>query len=228
VSSPSRIRTTAPPSRRPFLVIAGVVAVVLLALGVALGVGSGNDDATGSGGSGAGSSATAVATDTPASVDGAALPPLPASGADPAVGAAMPTLSGTGLDGAPVTIPTTGRPTMVMFVAHWCPHCQAEVPVVQQWVDSGGLPDGVDLVTVSTAMDPRRPNFPPGEWLESEGWTAPVLVDGDNQAADAAGLTAFPFFVAVDSAGKVVERTSGELTPGQLSTIASELSAIGA
>jgi thiol-disulfide isomerase/thioredoxin len=136
----------------------------------------------------------------------------------------MPTLSGTGLDGSSVTIPTTGRPTMIMFVAHWCPHCQAEVPVVQQWVDDGKLPDGVDLVTVSTAADPRRPNYPPGEWLDGEGWTAPVLVDGDDRAAAAAGLTAFPFFVGVDSEGNVVERASGELTPGQLSAIAGELS----
>jgi hypothetical protein len=66
------------------------------------------------------------------------------------------------------------------------------VPVVQQWVDAGGLPSSVDLVTVSTAADPRRPNHPPGEWLASEGWTAPVLVDGDDRAATAAGLTAFP------------------------------------
>ena len=223
---PSR-RPPGPPSRRPLLVVAGAIAVVLVALAVALVAGSGGDDpATDTAGSGATGTLTAaaVANDTPVTVTGSALTPLPDAGTDPAVGTAMPTLTGTGLDGEPLTVPTSGRPTMIMFVAHWCPHCQAEVPVVQQWVDDGGLPAGVDLVTVSTAADSRRPNYPPSAWLDAEGWTAPVLVDGDNSAAEATGLTAFPFFVAVGADGTVVGRTSGELTTAQLTTIAGDLS----
>ena len=96
---------------------------------------------------------------------------------------------------------------------------------MQQWVDDGGLPTDVDLVTVSTAADERRPNYPPADWLASEGWTAPVLADdGGQTAAEAAGLTAFPFFVAVDADGDVVVRASGELTPAQLDGIAAEIS----
>jgi cytochrome c biogenesis protein CcmG/thiol:disulfide interchange protein DsbE len=228
---PSRSPAT-PPSRRPLLVVAGLVVVMLVALGVALVAGSG-DDGSGTGGTGgdtAGSevagrlTAAAVPDDTPATVAGTPLPPLTDPGADTAVGMPMPTLSGTGMDGAPLTIPTAGRATMIMFVAHWCPHCQAEVPVVQRWIDDGGLPDGVDLVTVSTAVDSRRPNHPPSAWLDGEGWTAPVLVDGDDAAAEAAGLTAFPFFVAVDADGTVVGRTSGELTEAQLANVADQLS----
>jgi thiol-disulfide isomerase/thioredoxin len=216
-----------------------VVAVVLVALGVALVAGGGDDDTTDTARSDttadpdagadtdadAGAGSTIPGDDAPVTVDGTALPPLPDGGTDPAVGTPMPVLSGTGLDGAPVTIPAGGRPTLVLFVAHWCPHCQTEVPVVQQWVDDGGLPAGVDLVTVSTSADPRRPNHPPGEWLASEGWTAPVLVDGDDSAADAAGLTAFPFFVGVDAAGNVVGRTSGQLSPDQLSAAVADLGA---
>ena len=165
------------------------------------------------------------ADDGTVTVSGDALVPLPDAGADPAIGQPMPTLSGTGLDGTPVSFPTPGRATMIMFVAHWCPHCQAEVPVVQQWVDDGGLPADVDLVTVSTAADERRPNFPPADWLAGEGWTAPVLADDAGQtAAEAAGLTAFPFFVAVDANGDVVVRASGELAPAQLDSIAAEIS----
>jgi thiol-disulfide isomerase/thioredoxin len=207
------------------VVVALVAAVVVVALAVAL-IAGGRDDGDTTAGDGAGTSA--VPNDTPATVTGTALPPLPETGADPAAGAAMPTLSGTALDGTALTIPAAGRPTMIMFVAHWCPHCQAEVPVVQEWVDGGGLPEGVDLATVSTAADERRPNYPPAEWLDAEGWTAPVLVDGDNTAADAAGLTAFPFFVAVDGDGTVVERAAGELAPEQLDAIAVRLAGGGA
>src|SRR5690606_27987735 len=141
---------------------------------------------------GNGDAPAAVANDTPATVEGNPLPALPEAGSDPAVGAAMPVLSGTTLSGDDVTIPAPGRPTMIVFLAHWCPHCQAEVPVVQRWVDEGGLPEGVDLVAVSTAADERRPNYPPAAWLDREGWTAPTLVDGDGAAATASGVSAFP------------------------------------
>lgn len=217
-------------SRLPIAVVAGVVAVVLLALVVAVVAGGGGDGDTATDRNTAGEAggeigrfaAAAVPDDTPATVTGTFLPPL-TDADDPAVGAPMPTLSGTGLDGEPLTIPTTGRPTMIVFLAHWCPHCQAEVPVIQQWVDDGGLPDGVDLVAVSTAVDERRPNHPPAAWLDREGWTSPVLADGDDSAATAAGVSAFPFFVGVDANGDVVGRASGELTTDQLSAIAAEL-----
>jgi thiol-disulfide isomerase/thioredoxin len=210
------------------VVVALVAAVTVVALAVALIAGGRDDGDDTTAGDGAVTGTAAVANDTPATVTGTALAPLPEASDDPAVGTAMPTLSGTALDGTNLTIPATGRPTMTMFVAHWCPHCQAEVPVVQAWVDGGGLPEGVDLVTVSTAADDRRPNYPPADWLAAEGWTAPVLVDGDNAAAGAAGLTAYPFFVGVDGDGAVVERTSGELTPAQLDAIAARLAPGGA
>lgn len=219
-------------SRTPLLVVAAVAAVVLVALAVALVSGSGDDDTATDTTSADPDTGTEEATgpgsadvpdDSPVTVDGTALPLLSGSGTDPAVGSPMPIVSGTGLDGSAVTVPAAGRPTMIMYVAHWCPHCQVEVPVVQEWVDGGGLPDGVDLVAVSTAVDSRRPNYPPGDWLEREGWTAPVLVDGNEAASRAAGLSAFPFFVGVDSEGEVVGRASGELTTDQLDAIAAEL-----
>lgn len=213
-----------PPNRRPLVIIAAVAAVVIAALVAALVVGGGDDGDGDTTTGGAEGDAGASLDDAAVTVTGDTLPALPEGGDDdPAVGTPMPTLAGTALDGTSLTIPTTGRPTLIVFLAHWCPHCQAEVPVVQDWVDGGGLPAGVDLVSVSTAIDPRRPNYPPGEWLEREGWTAPVLVDGQDQAAAAAGLTAFPFFVAVDADGNVVARESGELTDSQLTEVATLL-----
>ena len=51
---------------------------------------------------------------------------------DPAIGKTVPTLTGKSVyDGGAVTIgPDTGggKPQVIVFVAHWCPHCQAEVP----------------------------------------------------------------------------------------------------
>jgi thiol-disulfide isomerase/thioredoxin len=217
-SSPPATRPrTAKPNRTPIFVIAAVVAAVLVALVVALAVGGNGDDTAGNAGNGDAATAGTV------TVSGDALPQFADSGNDPAVGMVLPTLEGQDQSGAPMTIGGDGRPTMIMFVAHWCPHCQREVPVVQQWVDDGGLPQGVDLVSVSTAIDPNRPNYPPDAWLADEGWTAPVLVDADNSAAQAVGLSAYPFFVAIDGDSRVVVRTSGELTTDQLDAIAGAL-----
>jgi cytochrome c biogenesis protein CcmG, thiol:disulfide interchange protein DsbE len=209
-------------SRAPVIVAIALAAAVVVALAVAV-IGGGGDDTATSGtgseretGTDAATTGTVVATGTP-------LPRLTDSADDPAVGMTFPTLTGVDQQGDPMTIAPDGGPTMVLFVAHWCPHCQREVPVVQDWVDGGGLPPGVDLVTVSTAIDPRRPEYPPDEWLAGEGWTAPVLVDADNTAAAAAGLSAYPFFVAVDGDGTVALRASGELTSDELDAIAAEI-----
>jgi thiol-disulfide isomerase/thioredoxin len=217
-SAPTTRRRGAKQSRTPYFVIAGIAAAVLVALVVALAAGGGDDDNTTTGGGNADPATTGTVA-----VSGNPLPQFTDTPDDPAVGMTLPTLEGNDQTGAPMTIGADGRPTMIMFVAHWCPHCQREVPVVQQWVDDGRLPEGVDLVSVSTAIDPNRPNYPPDAWLADEGWTAPVLVDADNSAAQAVGLSAYPFFVAIDGDGTVVLRTSGELTTDQLDAIASTL-----
>jgi thiol-disulfide isomerase/thioredoxin len=218
-SSPVTRRRAAKRGRSPFLAVAVVVAVVLVALVVAIAAGGDGDESASDAGDRAGDAAT---TGTVA-VPGDPLPQFANSADDPAVGMMLPSLTGTDQTGAPLTIGADGRPTMIIFVAHWCPHCQREVPVVQHWVDDGRLPEAVDLASVSTAIDPNRPNYPPDAWLADEGWTAPVLVDSDNAAAQAVGLSAYPFFVAVDGDGTVVLRTSGELTADELDGIASTL-----
>jgi cytochrome c biogenesis protein CcmG, thiol:disulfide interchange protein DsbE len=127
-----------------------------------------------------------------------------------------PTVQGTSFDGTPVAIQPSGRPSAIVFVAHWCPHCQREVPVIQSWIDANGMPPGVDFLSVATGIDPSRPNYPPDVWLASEGWTVPVLVDPTNSVAQAYGLSAYPFWVFLDGQGKVVARATGELTIPQL------------
>ncbi|MDQ3782544.1 MAG: redoxin domain-containing protein, partial [Actinomycetota bacterium] len=68
-------------------------------------------------------------------VTGEALAPHPGNmlpADDPAVGIAAPAVVGEDFDGNTVSIdPTDGSPKAIMFLAHWCPHCQAEVPRVQ-------------------------------------------------------------------------------------------------
>lgn len=132
---------------------------------------------------------------------------------DPAVGSPMPVVSGAGYDGAPVELAPDGTAKVIVFVAHWCPHCRAEVPRLVEHLAESPMPDDVELLTVSTSVKPGAEGYPPAAWLAEEGWTAPVLADDElGSAATAYGLSAFPYFVAVDADGNVVERASGELS----------------
>jgi thiol-disulfide isomerase/thioredoxin len=150
--------------------------------------------------------------------------PVLAGAADAAVGAPIPTVSGFGFDGQPVGIEQNGQGKIVLFLAHWCSHCRAEVPVVRDWVAAGGLPEGVELIGVATAIDPGQPNYPPDEWLEEEEWEIPTVVDPDNSVAEAYGLSAFPFWVFVGSDGTVLGRTSGRIPTETLDSVVGELS----
>jgi cytochrome c biogenesis protein CcmG/thiol:disulfide interchange protein DsbE len=145
-------------------------------------------------------------------ISGSLLPPFPRAGDDPAKGLTAPTVQGASFDGTPVAIAPTGRPTVILFIAHWCPHCQREVALIQSWIDANGLPQGVDFVSVATGIDPTLPNYPPEAWLASVGWTVPVIVDPTNSVAEAYGLSAYPFWVFLDGNGVVVERATGEMT----------------
>jgi len=152
----------------------------------------------------------------PVAVEGAGLPPLPQTGDDPAVGTEAPGLEGRSFDGSAVSIGADGRPKVVVFLAHWCPHCQAEVPNLVEWFSDNGVPDDVDVYGVATSTTETRPNFPPSAWLEREGWDRPTMADSaDGTAAQAFGLSAFPFFVGLNSDNQVVIRGSGELSSDQ-------------
>ena len=163
----------------------------------------------------------------PVEVIGDPLPPLTIGPDDPreddvAVGMRAPVLVGVGYDGATVRIDAAADgPTMVVFLAHWCPHCNAEVPRLNQLRDQGRFPADLNVVAVATASDPSRPNFPPGQWLAGLDWTYPAMADGiDVQAgyiaAAAYGVSGFPFVALVDGEGNVAARWSGESTPDEV------------
>lgn len=168
----------------------------------------------------------------PVEVIGDALPPLTTDDftADPAVGSSAPVLVGVGFDGVPVRIDAaTDGPTMVVFLAHWCPHCNAEIPVINELRDDGRVPEGVNIVAVSTAVSPGQPNFPPSEWLDDKDWTYPAMADGvdmENEvfiASTAFGVSGFPFITLIDANGVVVARWSGERPASEIASLLAAL-----
>ncbi len=151
-------------------------------------------------------------------IEGSALSPMPQgvnltdSSTEPSFGQPIPTLIGTDFDGGDVVIEDDGRPKVIYFLAHWCPHCQREVPQVQSLIDAGRVPEGLDLYAVSTAVDRGRGNFPVSTWLEEEGFTVPVARDdAASSALLAFGNGGFPYAVYVDGDNNLLARSSGEL-----------------
>lgn len=211
-TTPRRAGDARRSQQRSLLVYVGIgVLVVILAIVVAVLSTSESNDAV---------TVDELAGDP--TIEGDALPTAPADPAtDPSFGGAAPVITGEDFDGTTTTIGDAGEAELLMFVASWCPACQQELPEVVAWLDAGGLPDDVRLTTVVTGLDASRPNWPPDAWLEEEGYTGEVLVDdADGSVAQAYGLAATPYWVALDAEGEVVVRVAGVLGASQLSALA--------
>ena len=195
-----------------------VLVVVGIAGAVALGTSGGSSDTT---------------TDTVVTVPGGVQPaeyqkvsstggmlaPLPESGADTETGKSVAVLKGYDLQGRPVTIDPAGegKATMVVFLAHWCPHCNREIPVLNKWRESGEVPTGLRVVGITTGSKADQANWPPSKWLTAMKWPFEVMADSEAQEAAAAyGVAGYPFIAFVGANGKITARTSGEIPVEQL------------
>jgi thiol-disulfide isomerase/thioredoxin len=154
----------------------------------------------------------------PVTVTGDALPAFAPETPDTSIGMTAPVLDGLGFTGNQV-LTGPGVPTLTVFLAHWCQHCQYEVPQLVNWSRSSDFPANLDVVAVATSTDPTNPNYPPSQWLAAEEWPPlwPVLADdADGSAAQAFGLSGFPFLVLTDADGKVLWRHSGRIAADDL------------
>jgi len=189
-------------SNKSVWLIGSIAAAIAIAAIVAVATQSSSDDVV-----------TGVEEFNSVEVAGDALPEYSADVADAAVGVIAPVLTGQGFTGNKITT-TPGAPTLLVFLAHWCQYCQREVPLLVQWNRDGLVPSGLDVIAITTSTDPTSPNFPPSEWLAREEFPAlwPVMTDsGEKTAAAAMGVSGFPFFVLLDSNGKVALRMSGAI-----------------
>ncbi len=189
-------------SNKSVWLIGGIAAAIAIAAIIAVATQSGSDEVV-----------TGIEEFNTVEVTGEPLPQFSDSATDKAIGMTAPVLTGKGFTGNTI-VTTPGAPTLLVFLAHWCPHCQREVPRLVQWNSAGLVPSGLDVIAITTSTDPASPNFPPSEWLAREEFPAlwPVMTDsGEKTAANAMGVSGFPFFVLLDEQGKVALRISGEV-----------------
>jgi len=211
-------------------IVAGLAVVLVVIAAIAI-VGGGGSDDGGSTADGTGSQVTSATGDganaagpseyQPVAVSGEALPTLeesvPAPGTDPAEGVAAPVLSGFGFNGMEMKIKPAGKPVLLVFLAHWCPHCNAEIPRLIEWQESGDMPESLIVVGVATGSRNDQPNWPPSQWLVDMEWPWAAMADSENQdAARAMGVGGYPGLVLLDGDGSVLARRSGEASVSEL------------
>jgi thiol-disulfide isomerase/thioredoxin len=113
-----------------------------------------------------------------------------------------------------------GGPSVLTIWAPWCPHCQAELPVLSATVAKY---PSVRLVSVATSIG-QHPGPSPDEYLADNGLTFPVAIDDESGTlARALGVQAFPTIYVVGSDGRVSYAAEGEVPTG---TLQSELAGV--
>jgi thiol-disulfide isomerase/thioredoxin len=206
-------------SGRGKFIVGAIIAIVIGGAAIVAISSSGSDSASTTG---------SISEFSDITVSGEALPSFDSvsTATDTAIGLPAPVVSGKGFTGTEITTDGAGTPTLLVFLAHWCPHCQREVPLLVEWEKDGKTPTGVDVIAVATGTDPANPNFPPSEWLAREEFPAlwPVIADSaDKKAANAFGLSGYPYFVLVDAQGNVFKRLSGEIPMDELTAIIDQM-----
>ena len=215
-------------------IVGAIAAVLVVIAGIAIVGGGSNDGGSANDSDGSGAQVTTSPDDSadgaadgsagefqPVTTTGEALVPLeesvPAPGSDPAEGVAAPVLSGFDFAGAPVSVAPSGKPVLLVFLAHWCPHCNAEIPRLIEWKESGQMPDSLEVVGIATGSRDDQANWPPSQWLVDMEWPWAVMADSETQdAAVAMGVSGYPGLVLLDGDGTVLARRSGEASVSEL------------
>ena len=111
-----------------------------------------------------------------------------------------------------VTYPEN-TPTIFLFVAHWCPFCQEELPEVVNWIeDKDILNKGVNIVLIVTNIDSNKANYPPDAWLYNERWKYPVIYDDEEATlAEYFGVSYFPSWVFTETSGEIAFTHAGKI-----------------
>ncbi len=113
-----------------------------------------------------------------------------------------------------------GGPVVLSVWAPWCPHCQVELPRLNEVMTE--FPD-VQFVTVVTSIG-DQPGPDPAVFLQDNGIVAPTAIDdGTQKLANVLGIEGYPTLYFVGSDGKVVQYLSGEVDDADLRTVIGSL-----
>jgi len=138
-----------------------------------------------------------------------------AKGTNPAVGATIPDFTVKSQEGKMLTkADIVGKPTLMVFFASWCPHCQAEAPRIREIAQAN--PD-LNVVMIGVGDKESQSDiygFQGKYSLPFPTYADPAVPLGT--AAAAWGIQSYPSLFAVDKNGVVRDINSGEVDPSRL------------
>jgi thiol-disulfide isomerase/thioredoxin len=101
-----------------------------------------------------------------------------------------------------------GKPVWVNFMATWCPPCQDEFPLMNDFY-SRYVDDGLVVV----AIDVKEEEGQVAAFAQTLGATFPLGLDVDGRAAEAWGALALPVHFWIDADGIVRDGSLGGIGP---------------
>ena len=131
------------------------------------------------------------------------------------VGLPAPAFNLESLDGEQIALSDhLGDVVVVNFWATWCPPCRAEMPGIEQ-VYQAHKDEGMVVLAINGQEEATLVK----SFIDENGFTFPVLLDGNAEALRAYNARSFPMTIVVDRAGVVRYKQVGPITPAQLESL---------
>ena len=115
------------------------------------------------------------------------------------------------LEGNPVHLLSyLGKPIVLNFWASWCGPCKMEMPDFQKAYEE--LDGSVQFLMVNMTDGSRETVETAISFIESQGYTFPVLFDSDMDAAITYNAYSLPTTYFISAEGQVIARASGAIS----------------
>lgn len=111
----------------------------------------------------------------------------------------------------------TGRPTLLNLWATWCLPCREEMPVLQDAFATYG--QQIRFLGVNTQDSPEAA----ASFVSDFKIGYPHVLDPDGDLLQELGVRGLPVTLALDSDGRIVERSVGQLEPDELQEMVDRL-----
>jgi len=141
--------------------------------------------------------------------------------AQPTIGVAveqeMPIFNASTLYGQSIEVGVPGKPYVLNFWATWCPSCRDEFPELNQFATAHTADIQFYAINIQESSEQVS------DFLNSNGYTLPVLLDLDGSIARNFRIRAFPTTIVVDSQGVIRYRKAGGVTADELENVLNSL-----
>ena len=106
-------------------------------------------------------------------------------------GQQLPEFKMTSQDGKLIAISELyDKPMLVVEWASWCPHCQKQLPIVQQMYEKYG--DRIHFVLLNMNEPGKETKETADQYIKEKGYTFPYYYDEDQSAADLLQVQTIP------------------------------------